>query len=150
MVEEITSGERDVQPPVQQGDDTTSKIVEMYAMITMVELAANKEHVSHDDVLAAHVMDPICKQMKQMLCKSDGCRTSTDQLYKDCKWQAPYHTVTKDGLLRRLLWKKGSKADAQVLEGRAPTVVPEGAKVLQQKLRDVFHAESGHAKYSKT
>ena len=150
MVEAITSGERDVQPPVQQGDDTTSRFVEMYDMITMVELAADKEHVSDDDVLAAQVIDPFCKQMKQMLCKSDGCRTSTDQLYKDCKWQAPYHTVTKDGLLRRLLWKKGSKADAQVLEGRAPAVVPEGAKALQQKLCEVIHAESGHAKYTKT
>ena len=109
MVEAITTGERDVQPPVRQGGDTTSRFVEIYDMITMAELAAGKEHVSDNGVLAAQVMDPFCKQMKQMLCKLDGCRTSTDQLYKDCKRQAPYHTVTKVGRLRRLLWKKGSK-----------------------------------------
>ena len=106
--------------------------------------------MSDEHVLAAQILDPYCRQMKQILSKGSKCRTSIDQMYKDCKWQAPYHTVTEDGLLRRLLWKKGSKADAQVIEGRAPAVVPEAATSLQRRLCEVLHAESGHAAYTKT
>jgi len=151
MVDAIAAGEREVEQPAQQGDDTTSRFVEMYDMINAVEdELCDKGHVSDENVLAAQILDPYCRQMKQILSKGSKCRTSTDQMYRDCKWQAPYHTVTEDGLLRRLLWKKGSKADAQVIEGRAPAVVPEAATSLQRRLCEVLHAESGHAAYTKT
>ena len=57
--------------------------------------------------------------------------------------------VSDDGLLRRLIWKQGSKALQQVQEGRAPAVVTESAIQLQLKLCKQLHIESGHASYLK-
>lgn len=151
MVRAIQAGDRElITKSADTGDTLPNRFDEMYAMITALELDATSSSgtITDDDVLAAQALDPYCRQMKLVL-QGKETRTSKETLYQACKWQAPYHTVTPDGVLRRVLWKKGSKADRQVQEGRAPAVVPEAAKVMQQKLCSQIHEEVGHASYLK-
>ena len=119
-------------------------------MITLLELdeATAGGTVTDADVLSAQALDPYCRQMKQLL-QGKETRTRKEDMYQLCRWQAPFHTVTPDGLLRRLLWKKGSKADAQIQEGRAPAVVPDSAKQLQRRLCVQVHKDTGHSSYLK-
>ena len=146
MVEAISAGDRPLERKGQDGEDWPEKFVQMYDMITVVDDLKGKQEANDDDVLAAHMIDPYCKQMKQLIKGDKSTRVSSEKLFSRCKWQQPYHIVDDEGILRRLLWKRGNKADVQVQEGRAPAVVQENAQQLQIKLCETVHAEGGHNK----
>jgi hypothetical protein len=123
----------------------------MYDMITALECdqAEKSQQTNDSHVLAAQLVDPFCKQIKSQL-QGKSTRIADDQLYYRCRWQAPFHIVTPDGLLRRILWKKGTKAEAQLMEGRAPAVVPDAAAELQRRLCKQIHSETGHSAFFKS
>ena len=141
MVRAIESGDRPPKPVIAQCDEEPSRIEEMYDMITTLTSSSQAEVVTDEDVLAAQLLDPFCKQMRAVL-KGKNTRIKGDKLYQACKWQAPYHLVTEDGLVRRLLWTKGKQREIQLTQGRAPSVVPEAAKGLQSALCHMLHEES--------
>ena len=150
MVRLIETGERELRTKQCAAETLPNRFDEMYEMITTIQLSQPEgKPVTDDDVLAAQAVDLYCKQMKTIL-SSSQLRVSSEALYQQCKWQAPYHIVTDDGLLRRLLWKPGSKAMQQVQEGRAPAVVPDVAVSLQIRLCKQLHSETGHSSYLKT
>ena len=149
MVRAIMDGDREPKPVVAGHDGEQSRIEDMYDMITHISLGGEAELVTDEDVLAAQLLDPFCKQMRLILKGNKETRIKSDELHKTCKWQAPYHLVTEDGVLRRLLWTKGADRDLQVAQGRALAVVPEAAKGLQSALCELVHEESGHAAYRK-
>ena len=122
----------------------------MYDMITEIAFEGEADMVTDEDVLAAQLVDPFCKQMRSVLKGNQGTRIKDDKLYQTCKWQAPHHLVTEDGLLRRLLHTKGRHRELQLAQGRAPAVVPEAVKGLQSALCHLIHEESGHTAYRKT
>ena len=150
MIRAIELGDRELRTKECSPESLPNRFDEMYEMITLLELdeATAGGTVTDADVLSAQALDPYCKQMRQLL-QGRETRTGKEDMYQLCRWQAPFHTVTPDGLLRRLLWKKGSKADAQVQEGRAPAVVPDSAKQLQRRLCVQVHKDTGHASYLK-
>ena len=147
MVRAIEAGDREFVAKACTAETLPNRFDEMYEMITAVEEALGAQKPATDeDVLAAQSTDPYCKQMKIIISGQD-LRVGKGDLFQQCKWQAPYHVITEDGLLRRLLWKKGSKADRQVQEERAPAVVPKDALLLQHRLAKQAHEETGHAAY---
>ena len=151
MVHMIKTGQREHKPPAMQDDQLAERFTDMYDMITAMECeqAEKSQQTNDSHVLAAQLVDPFCKQIKSQL-QGKSTRIADDQLYYRCKWQAPFHIVTPDGLLRRLLWKKGTKADAQLMEGRAPAVVPDAAAELQRRLCKQIHSETGHSAFFKS
>ena len=142
MVRAIESGDRPPKPVIAQCDEEPSRIEEMYDMITTLTSSSQAEVVTDEDVLAAQLLDPFCKQMRAVL-KGKNTRIKGDKLYQACKWQAPHHLVTEDGLVRRLLWTKGKQREIQLTQGRAPAVVPEAAKGLQSALCHMPHLFRG-------
>ena len=146
MVRAIQAGDRRLQVGVCAAENLPNRFDDMYEMITTVHVT--EARVTDKEVLAAQASDPHCQQLKGIISGSE-VRVGTEELYRPCKWQAPYHTVTTDGLLRRLLWKKGTKADRQIQEQKAPAVIPERATDLQVRLCRQVHEELGHASYLK-
>ena len=152
MVRAIEDGDREPKPVVAGSQEEPTRMEEMYDMITSINQLGDDgaELVTDEDVLAAQLLDPFCKQMRLILKGNKQTRVAGDQLHQTCKWQAPYHIVTEDGVLRRLLWTKGKDRDLQIAQGRAPAVVPEAARGLQAALCQLLHEESGHSACRKT
>ena len=148
MVRAIEAGDREFITKACAAETLPNRFDEMYEMITAVEVETDGKAMTDADVLVAQSTDPYCRQMRKVL-EGSETRVKKDDLYHRCKWQSPFHTVTEDGLLRRLISRKGPKADRQVQEGRAPTVVPDSARRLQLKLCKQAHEEMGHASYLK-
>ena len=150
MVKLIESGERGLATKQCAAETLPNRFDDMYEMITAIseQTEGATKLVTDADVGAAQAVDLYCKQMRKIL-EGKETRVAGAELYAQCKWQAPYHTIAEDGLLRRLIWKPGSKATQQVQEGRAPAVVPDGAVWLQLRLCKQLHNESGHASYLK-
>ena len=112
MVDLIQNGDRELITKQCTVESLPNRFDDMYEMITALleeQKDSSAKLVTDSDVEAAQATDPYCRQMRRIL-EGKTTRVAGEELYAQCKWQAPYHTISEDRLLRRLLWKPGSKA----------------------------------------
>ena len=83
---------RELQTKPCAAESLPNRFAEMYEMITAVEQEAKGERqdITDSNILAAQGMDIHCKQMVKLL-QGSKVRISSEALYTQCKWQAPYH-----------------------------------------------------------